>query len=103
VLLAAGPTRQPAPRWLIIRNCPPGRAVEIVILTGLERPQKSEQSNETEAQRQWHEDDEDFHQGLRGATLRARSAFKVTSSDEPDMAAAATSGVARPAIARGTA
>ena len=34
---------------------------------------------------------------------RARRALSVTSIDEPDIAAAAISGVARPAIATGTA
>jgi hypothetical protein len=37
------------------------------------------------------------------AGRRARSAFAVTRTEEPDMAIAATSGVASPAMAIGTA
>src|SRR4051812_40274149 len=81
-------------RWLIIGNSPPGRAVEILILTALQRPEKSAQARQTKAKRQRHEKDEDFHHGLRGTTRRTRSAFKITSREEPDIAAAATSGVA---------
>src|SRR5215216_1185930 len=88
---------------LIIRNGPPGRAVKVVILTALERPEKSEQPCETEAERQRHQNDEHFHHGLRCATRRARSAFNITSSEEPDIASAAISGVTNPAMAIGTA
>ena len=41
--------------------------------------------------------------GIPDPARRARIAFSMTSTEEPDMAAAATSGVARPMIATGTA
>jgi hypothetical protein len=37
--------------WLVIGNGAPGRTLEIVILTALERPEKSEQADEPEAKR----------------------------------------------------
>src|SRR4051812_40367270 len=88
---------------VVIGDGAPGRAVEILVLTILERPEKREQTGETEPERQRHENDEDFHQDLRTATERARSAFTMTRIEEPDIAAAAISGVTIPLIATGTA
>src|SRR5262245_46489904 len=84
-------------RRVVIHDGAPGGAVEVVVLAALERPQKSDEAEEPERERHGYEKDQDFHGRL------ARSAFAVTSKDEPDMAIAATSGVARPAIAIGTA
>src|SRR5258708_40123110 len=70
-----GSVRRMLRHRLIIGNGPPGRAVEIVILAALERPEKSEQPHEAEAERQRHQNDEHFHHDLRCATPRARSAF----------------------------
>jgi hypothetical protein len=89
--------------WLVIGNRPPPRPFEVVVLAVLERPEKSHQADETKRQRQWHEKYQDFHQPTPLAPRCARSAFDITSNDDPDIAAAATSGVARPAIASGTA
>ena len=84
----------------VISDGAPGRAVEIVILPAPERPEKCQQPDQTQSQRQRDEDYEDFHDAPRG---RARSAFSMTNREEPDIAAAAISGVTRPAIAIGTA
>src|SRR6187399_2854991 len=91
------------PNRLIIGDRPPPCSLEVIILTVLEGPEKSDQAYQTEHQRQRNENDQDFHQASSLLPLRARSAFNNTSRDEPDIAAAATSGVARPAIAKGTA
>src|SRR5216683_288122 len=64
----SGPVRWTLRHRLIIRNSPPSRAVEIVILTALQRPEKPAQARETKTKRQWHENHKDFHHGLRGAT-----------------------------------
>src|SRR4051794_22423374 len=90
-------------RSIVVGDGAPGRAVEILVLTVLERPEKREETGETEPERERHENDEDFHQDLRTATERARSAFTMTRIDEPDIAAAAISGVTMPLMASGTA
>jgi len=90
-------------RSIVVGDGPPGGAIEILILSILERPEKREEAGKAEAQCQRHENDEDFHQDLRTATERARSAFTMTRIEEPDIAAAAISGVTMPLIASGTA
>src|SRR4051812_45615837 len=90
-------------RWFVIRDGAPGCALEIVILSALERPQKCEQPDQSEPERQRHQNDEYFHHDLSGAARRARSAFSITSNEDPDIAAAAIRGVAKPATAIGTA
>ena len=91
------------PRRLVIGDGAPGRALEIVILAALQRPEKSEQADQPEAERQRHQDHQHFHHDLPCATRRARSAFSMTRIEEPDIAAAAISGVTTPLIAIGTA
>ena len=76
--------------------------VDVVVLTALERPQKGDQPGQAEHQRHRHQVDQDVHEPNPGRS-RARNAFTVTRSEEPDMASAAISGVTRPAIAIGTA
>ena len=88
---------------VVVGDGAPGRAIEILILSVLERPEKREQTGKAEPERQRHENDEDFHQNLRTATERARNAFSMTRIEEPDIAAAAISGVTMPLIAIGTA
>ncbi len=88
---------------LIIRNRPPPCSLQVVVLPVLERPEKTRQPEGAEGECQRHEEYQDFHQQSSLAPRWARSAFKITSTEEPDMAAAATSGVARPAMASGTA
>src|SRR6266508_1935998 len=84
---------------VLVHDRTPGGAVEIVVLAALERPQEGGEAQKAERHR--HQVDQDFHDG----SLRrfARSAFTVTRTDEPDMASAATRGVASPATAIGTA
>jgi len=84
----------------VIRDRAPSRAFEVVILAAPERPEECQQPDKTQSQRKRHEDHQDFHDIPRGCAL---SAFSMTSRDEPDIAAAAISGVTRPAIAIGTA
>src|SRR3954452_1123951 len=88
---------------VVVGDGTPGRAIEILVLSVLERPEKREQTGETEPERQRHENDENFHQDLRTATERARSAFTMTRIEEPNSAAAAISGVTMPLMASGTA
>jgi len=90
-------------RSIIVGNRPPGGAIKILILSVLERPEEREETGQAEAQCQRHKNDKDFHQDLRTATERARSAFTMTRIEEPDIAAAAISGVTMPLIASGTA
>jgi len=48
--------------WLIVGDGPPGRAVEIVILAALERPEKARQADGSERERERNEKHENFHQ-----------------------------------------
>src|SRR5262249_30072568 len=82
---------------------PPGRAVEVVVLPAVERPQEGRKPEQAKRKRHRHQIDQDFHQPISRADGLARSAFAVTRSEEPDMASAATSGEAKPRIARGRA
>ena len=88
---------------VIIRNSAPGRAFEIVILSGFQRPEKCGQTDEPKTKRQRHQDDHHFHAGPPFDIWRARSAFSITSIEEPDIAAAAIRGVTTPLMAIGTA
>src|SRR5262245_49396202 len=84
-------------RRLVIHDGAPGGAVEVIVLAALERPQKAGEAKQAEGERHGHEEDQDFHGHL------ALSAFAVTNTEDPDMAIAATSGVASPTMAIGTA
>src|ERR1700731_4211082 len=90
-------------RRLVTGDRAPGGALEIVILPAPQRPEKSEQADETKPERQRHQNDHHFHHALPLATRRARSAFSITKSEEPDIAAAAINGVTTPLIAIGSA
>lgn len=87
---------------LIVGDRPPGGAIEIIILAVLERPQKGRKAERAKRDRKRHQIEQDFHQAV-SLCRRARKALSITSSDEVDIAAAAISGVTRPAIASGTA
>lgn len=87
---------------LIVGDRPPGGAIEIVILAVPEGPEKGRKAEPAKRDRKRHQIEQDFHQA-GPLCRRARKAFSITSSDEPDIAAAAISGVTRPAIASGTA
>ena len=75
-------------------------ALRIVVLAVPQRPDESGESEKPEPQR--HRDEQGKHQHGRTSYFR-RSAFSDTVRDEVDMASAAMSGVARPAMATGTA
>jgi hypothetical protein len=61
-----------------------------------QRPEESRKPGQPEGKRDRYEIDQHIHD----ARL-ARSALRVTSTDEPNIAAAAISGVTKPAIATG--
>ena len=75
------------------------RTVEIVELARANRPEKGGQRGKAEAERERDEQGEAVHRAAR----RRRRALATTSSEDPDIASAAISGVTRPAIASGTA
>lgn len=89
-------------RRLIVGDRPPGGTIEIVILTVPERPQKGRKAEPAKRDRKRHQIEQDFHQ-IVSLRRRARKALSITSSDEVDIAAAAISGVTKPAMATGTA
>ena len=76
-----------------------GRAVEVIVLTAVHRPQEPGQAEQSHDQRGRYEDRKTGH----SAAFRKRREFPTTSNDDSDIASAATSGVAKPAIATGTA
>src|SRR5262249_20649831 len=88
---------------LVIGDRAPPCFLEIVILAVLERPEESGQAEKAQQQRPRHQDYQHFHQPNPPGPPCPPNAFQITSTDEPDIAAAATSGVARPAMASGTA
>src|SRR5689334_18774046 len=102
---------------IVVRQHAQGRPFQVIVLPAPQRPQEGSEAEQTEAERGGHKVDEHVHAGLRPAcsagvagcgtaSLRrraARNALSVTISDEPDMAMAAISGVASPAMATGTA
>ncbi len=78
-----------------------GRPIEIVVLPGLERPQKCSKAEKAEEQGCRDQVDENIQ---RSALLKfRRSALPVTASDDDDIATAAIKGVIKPAIANGMA
>ena len=75
-------------RLLIIQDtqC---RTVHIVKLATGYRPEKAREASQTQPKRNWYE----HRQAGHFAAPRSRSALATTKIDEPDMAAAASSGV----------
>ena len=88
-------------RRLVVSDGSPGRAVKVVILSALQRPEEAEQADKAQRKSKRHQDNQNFHQTTYHA--RALSALSITMTDEPDIAAAAIRGVTSPAIAIGTA
>ncbi len=87
-----------------------GRAVQIIVLPRPERPEKGGKTQKTEKKSRWDEKSQSLHHAVsfieegRPCPPRARrKAFSVTTIEDPDMAAAAISGVTSPAMASGTA
>ena len=79
---------------------PASTVVEIVELPTLQRPEKSRQPQQAEAQRRGDQPQQHLHQTRARFSRRA---LAITSSDDVDMATAAISGVTRPATASGRA
>ena len=105
---------------IVIVEDPGACAIEIVILAASKRPEKGPQSQKAKAQRNGDQVNQNRHdaslasdRGARVATgwdgsaarigCDARNADSVTMIDEPDIAAAAISGVTCPNTASGTA
>lgn len=86
------------PILIIIQN-PERRPIQILELTRSCRPKECRQPQQPKPKRDGQQQREDRHL----AAPRSRSALATTTSDEPDIASAAISGVTSPAIASGTA
>src|SRR3972149_3263979 len=115
---AADRARRSAGDIVVVQHAQRG-AIEVLVLTGPQRPQEREQADEAKTERHGDEKDEGVHEAARvagaepgpcGASSarrrrlrRRRSALAVTSRDEPDIASAAIRGVTRPATAMGMA
>jgi hypothetical protein len=87
-------------RLVVFEQDAMGDAVEIVELSRSQGPEEGGEAEQAEKQRRRDQVQDDVHDYTRDR-LR-RSAFKVTTSDDDDMAMAATSGVTRPSTASGT-
>ena len=90
---------------VVVRQDANGGPLEIVILTAAHRPEKRAEPEAAEPEREGNENDENGHATGSADVFaaRARNAFTVTSSEEPDIESAAISGVTWPRIASGTA
>lgn len=78
-----------------------GISLRVLELTGTQRPHKGAQPDAAQTQRNRNQNRKDFHRVL--LYRRNRNAFRVTVIELADIASAASNGVARPAIAMGTA
>src|SRR5271169_6022231 len=90
-------------RRVVVHQGAPGGAFEVLILAGPQCPQEGSEAQQAEPQRDRNKIDQDFHEACSGGARFARNALTVTRIDDPDMASAATSGLAKPSIAIGTA
>jgi hypothetical protein len=98
--------------WLVvvIKKNSLRRAVQVLVLSGMERPQKRNKSDETHKDRQGDKDGEIVHRSVSatafgenngkersreadGLGFRSRIAFATTSTEDSDIAIAAKSGV----------
>src|SRR5690348_10896583 len=101
---------------IVIRQHSQCCTLEVVVLAGTHRPQECRKAGESEQQRHRHQIKQHGHatapvvagplaaaggDSREPAFRRARSALRVTMTEEPDIAAAAISGVTPPAIASG--
>lgn len=87
---------------IIVRQGAPARAFKIIKLPVAQSPHEGCEPNQAKQQSQWQQKHKNIHAN-RSIGQRARKAFKVTITEEPDIAKAAMRGVASPAIATGTA
>src|SRR5450755_2194210 len=70
-------------------------AVQVLVLSGPQRPQKHPQATPAKHEGSGDQPKNDGH-------VRARKLLPMTSNDDPDIAAAASQGVTNPATASGT-
>lgn len=84
---------------LIINQDAQCRAIGVVELPAPERPEKCRKAEQAEAERNGDEEEQPSQRAARFS----RNALATTINDEPDIAAAAISGVTWPVIASGTA
>jgi hypothetical protein len=84
---------------LVVKEDATRRAIEILKLTSIERPEEGKEPAQAERQRDRDEQKEATH-GRPRPSLRA---LPTTIKDELDIASAARSGVTMPSIASGTA
>lgn len=83
---------------LVVEQNAVGRAFEVVVLAGAQRPQEHGQPAAAKDQARANQIEDDIH--VRRP--RSRKLFAITSSDELDIASAASQGVTYPATASGT-
>src|SRR5690606_35590785 len=84
---------------LVVEQDAIGRAFRIVELAMAQRPEKRGEPREAEAERNRYQEQQAVHL----TALASRSELATTTSELADIAAAAISGVSRPATASGTA
>lgn len=83
---------------VIVDQDPLCSAPDVLILARPQRPDEGADGDQAENDRKRGEQEDDVHR-----RLLTRSALSVTTSDEPDIASAATKGFTRPIIAAGAA
>ena len=85
---------------------PARSAVGIVVLAVAQCPQEGREGEQAQKKRDRYENQQAVHQRAlckRGVPALSRSALPITSSEDDDIATAATSGVTSPEMASGTA
>ena len=87
-------------RRLVLKR-PVGRAFQILVLAGLERPKECGEPNAAHKEGQRNEPCKCGHCANSSFAVRKRSAFTVTMMDDVDIAMAAINGVTIPAMASG--
>src|ERR1700733_3405315 len=84
---------------VVVEQDPVRRAVHVVVLAGAQGPQEEAQASRTHRKAEAKQIQNDRH---RSAPRCRRRLFAITSSEELDIAAAASQGVTQPATASGT-
>ena len=83
--------------WVVVEKNAIRRAFHVLVLTAPQRPEENRQPATAEDETRPQQIQDDVH-----ANLRRRKLLAITSSDELDIAAAASQGVTKPATASGT-
>ena len=84
---------------VIVRQHTKSSAVDVTVLPALSEPREMQQTCKAESEGHRNQ----INQHVHALRPFVRNAFSVTSSEDPDIARAAISGVTAPAIAIGTA